>query len=239
MKLLPNRLAIFGPIFLLWSVGCAQSGNDHSSSQNNGAEKPVLNRLSHAKSPYLQEHADNPVDWYEWGDEALDKARREDKPLIISIGYSACHWCHVMERESFMDTAVARIMNYNFVSIKVDREERPDIDRIYLDAAQLLNGHAGWPLNAFALPDGRPFFAGTYFRHDQWISVLQQVAEAYQNQRQDIEAQAESLTRGIASQEVITVAPDTLATFERDAYAAIFKGWESSIDFTYGGWNRP
>src|SRR5215510_10714510 len=122
------------------------------------------NRLSTASSPYLREHADNPVDWYEWGDEALAKAKKENKPLLISIGYSSCHWCHVMEKESFMDTTVARLMNASFVCIKVDREERPDMDNIYLHACQLLNnGEAGWPLNAFALPDGKPFFAGTYY----------------------------------------------------------------------------
>src|SRR5688500_1934468 len=113
-----------------------------------------LNRLAEAQSPYLQQHADNPVNWYEWGEEALAKAKKENKPLIISIGYSSCHWCHVMERESFMDTAVARVMNDNFISIKIDREERPDIDQIYLEAAQLISGNSGWPLNAFALPDG-------------------------------------------------------------------------------------
>ncbi|MFN3664878.1 MAG: DUF255 domain-containing protein [Sediminibacterium sp.] len=116
------------------------------------------NRLQYASSPYLQEHADNPVDWYEWGEEALAKAKKENKPLLISIGYASCHWCHVMEKESFMDTAVARIMNEKFVCIKVDREERPDIDNIYMNALQLISGNAGWPLNAFALPDGKPFF---------------------------------------------------------------------------------
>src|SRR5699024_10832622 len=125
------------------------------------------NRLAKASSPYLQQHASNPVDWYEWGKEALEKAKREHKPLLISIGYSACHWCHAMEHESYMDETVAALMNDYFVSIKVDREERPDIDQIYIEAAQLLNGNAGWPLNVFALPDGRPFFAGLYFPKQQ------------------------------------------------------------------------
>ena len=137
--------------------------------ENNGSE--INNRLADASSPYLKEHADNPVDWYEWGPEALEKAKKENKPLIISIGYASCHWCHVMEQESFMDTAVARIMNENFVSIKVDREERPDIDQIYLEAAQLISGNSGWPLNAFALPDGKPFYAATYFPKQQWIDL--------------------------------------------------------------------
>src|SRR5690606_36538968 len=124
-----------------------------------GDSKGTLNRLQYASSPYLRQHADNPVDWYEWGPEALDKAKRENKPVIISVGYAFCHWCHVMEAESFMDTAVARRMNDHFVSIKIDREERPDIDQIYLEAAQLLSGNSGWPLNAFSLPDGKPFYA--------------------------------------------------------------------------------
>src|SRR5688572_22383657 len=119
-----------------------------------GDKSSRAERLLTSTSPYLREHADNPVDWYEWGPEALEKARSENKLLIISIGYSSCHWCHVMERESFMDTAVARLMNENFVSVKIDREQRPDIDQIYIHAAQLITGSAGWPLNAFALPDG-------------------------------------------------------------------------------------
>ena len=158
-----------------------------------------LNRLSRAGSPYLREHADNPVDWYEWGPEALEKAKQENKPLIISIGYASCHWCHVMEKESFMDTAVARIMNENFVSIKIDREERPDIDQIYLQAAQLVSGNSGWPLNAFALPDGKPFYAATYFPKEQWIQLLRQVIKAYKQDNDNVLRQAESLTKGIQS----------------------------------------
>ena len=129
------------------------------------ATQKRTSHLSNASSPYLKQHADNPVDWYEWGDEALQAAKKENKPLLISIGYASCHWCHVMEKESFMDTAVARIMNENFICIKVDREERPDIDNIYMNACQLITGgDGGWPLNAFALPDGKPFFAGTYYQ---------------------------------------------------------------------------
>ena len=122
-----------------------------------------MNDLKNASSPYLIQHADNPVDWKEWSPELLKKAKQENKLLLISIGYAACHWCHVMEKNCFKDDEVARVMNRYFISIKVDREERPDIDKIYMDAAQMINRQAGWPLNAFALPDGRPFFAGTYF----------------------------------------------------------------------------
>src|SRR5687767_12533435 len=124
------------------------------------------NQLIHETSPYLLQHAHNPVDWYAWGPEALEKARREDKPIFLSVGYSACHWCHVMERESFESEAIAQVLNREFVAIKVDREERPDIDSIYMQAVQMMTGHGGWPMSMFLLPDGRPFYAGTYFPPD-------------------------------------------------------------------------
>ena len=122
-----------------------------------------MNRLAGETSPYLLQHAENPVDWFPWGDEALAVAESEERPIFLSIGYSACHWCHVMERESFEDAGIAALLNANFVSIKVDREERPDLDSIYMDAVQAMTGQGGWPLSAFLAPDGRPFFAGTYF----------------------------------------------------------------------------
>src|SRR5262249_12603442 len=145
---------------------------------------PMANRLDRESSPYLKQHAHNPVDWFPWGDEAFEKARREDKPIFLSIGYSACHWCHVMERESFESEEVARLLNDGFVSIKVDREERPDVDDVYMTAVQLTTGHGGWPLSAFLLPDGRPFFGGTYFppddRHGRagFRTVLSRLSEA-------------------------------------------------------------
>ena len=194
-----------------------------------------LNRLARAGSPYLREHADNPVDWYEWGPEALEKAKKENKPLIISIGYASCHWCHVMERESFMDTAVARIMNENFVSIKIDREERPDIDQIYLQAAQLISGNGGWPLNAFALPDGKPFFAATYFPKQQWISLLEQVIGAYKKEKDNVVRQAESLTKGIQTYEVVSLPTDSVMGYNQKTYQDIFKNWKSFIDYKSGG----
>src|SRR5688572_609220 len=162
----------------------------------------TLNNLSKSNNPYLLEHADNPVNWYEWGEEALAKAKKENKPLIISIGYSSCHWCHVMERESFMDTAVARVMNDNFISIKIDREERPDIDQIYLEAAQLISGNSGWPLNAFALPDGKPIYAATYFPKEQWLSMLNNVLEVYKNENRNMTKQADALTERIRATEL-------------------------------------
>src|SRR6185436_12694625 len=161
------------------------------------------NRLAGETSPYLLQHAHNPVDWYPWGPEALAKARAEDKPILLSIGYSACHWCHVMERESFEDEAIARQMNDGFVSIKVDREERPDLDQVYQLAAQLLGRSGGWPLTVFLTPDQRPFFAGTYFpprdRHGMpgFPTLLRAIGEAYRTKRSDIETQARELTDGL------------------------------------------
>ena len=137
-------------------------------------EHPYTNKLIEESSPYLLQHAHNPVDWYPWGEEALEKAKKEKKLILISIGYSSCHWCHVMEHESFEDTTVAAFMNEHFINIKVDREERPDIDDVYMTACQLSSGgNCGWPLNSFALPDGRPVWAGTYFPKLKWLDVLE------------------------------------------------------------------
>ncbi|SJZ34242.1 thioredoxin domain-containing protein [Sediminibacterium ginsengisoli] len=161
------------------------------------------NLLAHETSPYLLQHAHNPVNWYPWGEEALNKARAEDKPILVSIGYSACHWCHVMERESFESEAVATIMNERFINIKIDREERPDLDHIYMDAVQAMTGSGGWPLNVFLTPEGKPFYGGTYFpprrAHNRasWTEVLEGVHKAYTENRDKIEDQAEQLTKHI------------------------------------------
>lgn len=194
------------------------------------------NHLSRAASPYLQEHADNPVDWYEWGDEVLQTAKRLDKPLLVSIGYSSCHWCHVMEKETFMDTAVARIMNENFVCINVDREERPDIDQVYSGACQLIAGSSGWPLNAFALPDGRPFFAGTYYSKQSWLNLLRQIVLAYRTKRQKVELQARELSNGIATLELPMAEDSISGVGEKQAYQHIFEKLYPKIDGTNGGW---
>jgi uncharacterized protein len=197
--------------------------------------KAPLNRLALANSPYLKQHANNPVDWYEWGDEAITRARKENKPLIISVGYAACHWCHVMAHESFMDREVAVFMNSHFVCIKVDREERPDIDQIYLEAAQYISGSGGWPLNAFALPDGRPFYAGTYFTRNQWLELLNRIILAYKGQFADLEKQADSLTR------VLQTTPQGKAgilknnDFTEDHYKSLILDWDGLIDQEAGG----
>lgn len=157
------------------------------------------NRLSTENSPYLLQHAHNPVDWYPWGEEALQRAKTEDKPILVSIGYSSCHWCHVMERESFEDAATAEIMNRHFVNIKIDREERPDLDHIYMDAVQAMTGSGGWPLNVFLTPDLKPFYGGTYFppvrayNRSSWKEVLYGLANAFKERRDEIEQQAAEL----------------------------------------------
>lgn len=204
-------------------------------------EKPgpnhAENRLAQASSPYLIEHADNPVNWYEWGSEALQKAKEENKPIIISIGYAACHWCHVMEEESFMDSTVAAVMNKNFVSIKIDREERPDIDKIYMNAAELLNGSGGWPLNAIALPDGRPFFAGTYFTKEQWKNILIQVAETYRENKPELVKTAEALTRGIRNMNNLDTISVSNTGFSESDYISLLDNWKKNWDNYNGGYS--
>lgn len=159
------------------------------------------NRLFNATSPYLLQHADNPVDWYPWGEEALQRAKTEDKPILLSIGYSSCHWCHVMAHESFEDTAVARVMNENFINIKLDREERPDIDQIYMDAVQAMGQNGGWPLNVFITPDQKPFYGGTYFPTDRWMDILEAVTKAFTENRDKLNQSAEDLANIISASE--------------------------------------
>ena len=162
-----------------------------------------MNRLASETSPYLRQHADNPVDWYPWGDEAFDRARAEDRPVFLSVGYSACHWCHVMAHESFEDEHTAEELNDRFVSIKVDREERPDVDAVYMEAVQAMTGSGGWPMTVFLTPDGRPFFGGTYFppsdRHGMpsFRRVLDAVDDAWHNRRDEVDHQADALAEAI------------------------------------------
>src|SRR5215216_5997631 len=157
------------------------------------------NRLANETSPYLLQHKDNPVDWHPWGEEALERARQEDKPIILSIGYSACHWCHVMERESFEDEATAAVMNEWFVPIKVDREERPDLDQLYMGAVQAMTGQGGWPMSVFLAPDGRPFYGRTYFPPEphhglpSFRQVLTGAARAWREQRLEVVAAGQRL----------------------------------------------
>jgi uncharacterized protein YyaL (SSP411 family) len=192
------------------------------------------NALIHETSPYLLQHAHNPVDWYPWGKEALDKAKKENKMLLISIGYAACHWCHVMEHESYEDTTVANIMNANFVCIKVDREERPDVDQVYMNAAYLINGSGGWPLNALAMPDGKPFFAGTYFPKENWIQLLEYFSNLYKTDRKKLEVQADNVSKGIRDIENVPM-NNSAVSFNMKTLDAMFAGFSDKIDTTKGG----
>ncbi|RBQ02901.1 thioredoxin domain-containing protein [Pedobacter miscanthi] len=195
------------------------------------------NSLIHASSPYLLQHAHNPVNWYEWGQEALEKAKAENKLILVSIGYSACHWCHVMERESFENHEVAEVMNRHFVCIKVDREERPDIDQIYMYAIQLMTGSGGWPLNCICLPDQRPIYGGTYFRKNDWINILENVAALWANEPDKAIQYAERLTSGIKDSEKIIAAPQTEA-YTNEHLTEIIEPWKRHFDIGYGGYNR-
>ncbi|MBW3622395.1 MAG: DUF255 domain-containing protein [Armatimonadetes bacterium] len=162
--------------------------------ETTGTEPKHTNRLIHETSPYLLQHAHNPVDWYPWGNEAFEAAKRENKPIFLSIGYSSCHWCHVMEHESFEDEEVARVLNDNFVSIKVDREERPDLDEIYMTAVQLLTQRGGWPMSTWLTPEGRPFHGGTYYPKPHFLQYLHNIAEVYRTRREEVDRNARNLT---------------------------------------------
>jgi uncharacterized protein YyaL (SSP411 family) len=198
----------------------------------------MANALAHETSPYLLQHAENPVEWHPWGPEALALARSTDRPLLVSIGYSACHWCHVMERESFEDPRVAELMNQLFVCVKVDREERPDIDAIAMEAVQMMTGHGGWPLNVFLTPDQVPFFGGTYFppepRHGMaaWPAVLEAVGQAWASQKDEIQAQGARMAERLSSTTALRPSADALSA---DALDDAVRNLRSSFDAREGG----
>lgn len=195
------------------------------------------NSLINASSPYLLQHAYNPVHWYEWGTEALEKAKAENKLILVSIGYSACHWCHVMERESFENHEVAEVMNQHFVCIKVDREERPDIDQIYMYAIQLMTGSGGWPLNCICLPDQRPIYGGTYFRKNDWINILENVAALWANEPDKAIQYADRLTSGIKDSEKTIPSPKE-EEYTEQHLTEIIEPWKRHFDIGFGGYNR-
>lgn len=215
-----------------------------SQQEMKSSHKRKPNRLISEKSPYLQQHAYNPVDWYPWGEEAFQKAVKENKPIFLSIGYSTCHWCHVMEYESFEDEEVARILNENFVSIKVDREERPDLDNIYMAVCQAMTGSGGWPLNLFLTPEKKPFFAGTYFPKTErfgnpgFIAILQKISSLWQTNKESVIASSEQITKVLQSMAFTT--PGEILTKEtlkhayeqlRDTFDTIYGGFGSSPKF--------
>ena len=198
------------------------------------SEHKYTNSLIHETSPYLLQHAHNPVDWHAWNNETLELAKKEKKLLLISIGYSSCHWCHVMEHESFENDSVAAIMNKNFINVKVDREERPDIDQIYMNAVQLMTGSGGWPLNCIALPDGRPVWGGTYFPKEKWISALEQLSKMYQEKPEEMISYAEKLTEGVKNSDLVTLNKDEISFTVSDLDSAVTT-WKQNMDLDLGG----
>jgi uncharacterized protein YyaL (SSP411 family) len=201
----------------------------------------MANALASETSPYLRQHRDNPVDWLPWGDVALRRAREEDRPLLVSIGYSACHWCHVMERESFEDPEIARAMNERFVCVKVDREERPDVDAIYMDAVQAMTGHGGWPLNVFCTPDQVPFYAGTYFPPTprpgmpSWSQVLDAIAEAWATRRQEIVERSSEITERLAGTALLEPSEAQMTPALLDEAVAKLRTQYDSVQGGFGG----
>ncbi|MFT3793489.1 thioredoxin domain-containing protein [Flavobacterium sp.] len=196
-----------------------------------------MNELSQETSPYLLQHAQNPVHWKAWNESALAKAQSENKLIIVSIGYSACHWCHVMEHKTFEDDEAAQTMNTHFVPIKIDREERPDIDAVYMKAIQIMTGHGGWPLNVVCLPDGRPVWGGTYFRKNEWINILEQLAELYQTNPQKMVEYAQKLQAGIESISIIQP-KNNEAALSQDLLIPLVEKWKKSFDPEFGGMAR-
>lgn len=210
-------------------------------SQDNSKQKDMAhtNRLINASSPYLQQHAHNPVDWYPWGEEALAKAKEEDKPILVSIGYSACHWCHVMERESFENDSIAAVMNEHFICIKVDREERPDVDQVYMDAVHAMGLNGGWPLNVFLTPDQKPFYGGTYFPPEQWTQMLHGIAKAYVENREKIEKSAEQFSQSLSASEIEKYGLNTTTSnFDSKLLDQMYNQMADRFDRKKGGMNK-
>lgn len=203
----------------------------------------MTNRLIQETSPYLLQHAHNPVDWYAWGEEAFSRAKLEDKPILVSIGYAACHWCHVMEKESFEDRNIAAFMNENFINIKIDREERPDLDQIYMDAVQALSGNGGWPLNVFLTPDKKPFYGGTYFppqdnyNRPSWKRVLESISQAYAERKEEITQQAKELTEYIAKAGNFKI-PKEKALLTKESVDTIIQNILNQWDKIWGGYSN-
>ena len=230
-----SNIYIFQPyywaaIIFLLIVGCKTTGGEAQNSVH-----PYTNHLIQESSPYLLQHAHNPVDWHPWNAETLEKAKNENKMLIISIGYAACHWCHVMEHESFEDTTVARLMNDNFINIKVDREERPDVDDVYITACQMASQDGcGWPLNAFAMPDGKPVWAGTYFPKKKWLEVVEYFSSEWKNNASKMQEYADQMTDGLNKSSIVPM-PTGAALFTKDALNTIAENLLQRIDFQRGG----
>jgi len=223
---------------LFLSINLLVSCNAQNKNKNKNKNHKFTNALVNESSPYLLQHAHNPVNWFPWSNKALKQAKEEQKLIVISVGYAACHWCHVMEHESFEDEEVAKLMNDNFVAIKVDREERPDIDDIYMSACQLMNkGGCGWPLNVIALPDGRPIFAGTYYPKDAWMKILENAHSFYTNTPEEAKKIADDAMNGIQAYANVSFNPEEAKHTEADLQT-IYNNLISEIDFSKGGTKR-
>jgi uncharacterized protein YyaL (SSP411 family) len=225
------RSIFFAIPFLFFCYSCNTSKKDMSE------EHKFTNELIHETSPYLLQHAHNPVNWNPWNEVTLEKARTENKLMLISIGYAACHWCHVMEKESFEDSTVAAVMNEHFINIKVDREERPDVDQIYIGAVELMTGRAGWPLNVITLPDGRPVWGGTYFRKEDWIQRIEKIQELYEEEPQKLIDYAIRLEEGIKSMDLVTFNSGDVDFSSYDT-SMLIENWSRNFDRRFGGYNR-
>ncbi|MEC7681090.1 MAG: thioredoxin domain-containing protein, partial [Planctomycetota bacterium] len=229
----------------------ASSSAIDTSGEKDSESTKRSNRLASESSPYLLQHAMNPVDWYPWGQEAFDKAERENKLVFLSVGYAACHWCHVMERESFEDDEIAKILNERFVCVKVDREERPDVDQIYMTAVQLVTGSGGWPMSVFVLPDGKPFWGGTYFPARDgdrgsatgFLTVLSQIDLAWKEQNEQVRAQAQAVTEAIRAQQVSSENVADAKVYDREMIQQTLRSLQDQYDPIYGGFasgpNQP
>ncbi len=225
-----HRIGVFTAIYITLvslSVGCKpQEGKTE--------EQAFTNALIHETSPYLLQHAHNPVDWVPWSEKALAEAQAQDKLIVVSIGYSSCHWCHVMEEESFENTEVARLMNENFISIKVDREERPDVDQVYMTAVQLMTGSGGWPLNVILLPNGKPLYGGTYHTKSQWMDVLTEVNKKYRNDKKGAEDYANKVAQGISE---VNYIPSSIpeSDLQPEILTRALSNWKTLWDMEEGG----
>ncbi len=218
-------------LIISFTILCCKGQN------SNPMTHEFTNDLINETSPYLLQHAHNPVNWKAWNASTLNEAKTQNKLIIISVGYAACHWCHVMEHESFEDVEVAEIMNTNFINIKIDREERPDIDQVYMNAVQLMTGSGGWPMNVIALPDGRPVWGGTYFRKEQWISSLEQISKLYKEKPEKLLEYAQKLEEGIAALDIVNLNSET-PKFEPNFIDEAVHKWSKQFDHREGGLNR-
>jgi hypothetical protein len=228
IKNLITMRQLFVILLLLATISCKNK------SEKNMPTHKYTNSLINETSPYLLQHAHNPVDWHPWNNETLELAKKENKLLLISIGYSSCHWCHVMEHESFENDSVAEIMNKHFINVKVDREERPDVDQIYMNAVQLMTGRGGWPLNCIALPDGRPVWGGTYFPKENWINALEQLATMYQEKPEEMIAYAERLTEGVKNSDLVALNNNEIDFSVMHLDSAVL-AWKEMMDLNLGG----